>query len=55
MFLWSMFGLLVTGIWSATMTQPYQYTSFVMVRLLGGIFLGTAAALGANTIVDLYF
>ena len=38
------------------MTNPYQYTAFVMARLIGGLSGGrTAAALGADTIVDLYF
>ena len=54
-FLCAMFGLLTTGIWSATMGHPYQYIAFVMARLIGGIFGGMAAALRANTIVDLYF
>ena len=54
-FFWSMVGLLITGIWSATMTHSDQYIAFVVARLIGGLFGGTAAALGADTIVDLYF
>ena len=50
-----MVGLLVTGIWSATMTKSSQYIAFVMARLFGGFFGGTAPALGADTIVDMYF
>ncbi len=37
------------------MTHPYQYTAFVIARLIGGLFGGTAAAPGADTIVNLYF
>lgn len=48
-------GLLVTGIWSATMTHSDQYGAFVAARLFGGLFGGTAPALGADTIVDLFF
>ena len=55
MFFWSMVGLLVTGIWSATMTKSDQYIAFVMARLFGGLFGGIAPALGANTIVDIFF
>lgn len=48
-------GLLVTGIWSATMTRSDQYGAFVAARLVGGLFGGTAPALGADTVVDLFF
>ena len=50
-----MIGLLVTGIWAAEMTKSDQYIAFVMARLFGGFFGGTAPALGADTIVDMYF
>ena len=48
-------GLLVTGIWSATMTRSDEYGAFVAARLFGGLFGGTAPALGAGTFVDLFF
>ena len=54
-FFWSMFGLLVTGIWSALMTQPNQYIPFIIARLFGGFFGGNAVALGAETVVALFF
>ena len=50
-----MVGLLVTGIWAATMTKSDQYIAFVMARLFGGFFGGIAPALGADTIVDMFF
>ena len=50
-----MVGLLVTGIWSATMTHENQYVPFVVARLFGGFFGGNATALGAGTIMDLFF
>lgn len=50
-----MVGLLATGIWSATMTRSDQYIAFVMARLFGGLFGGTAPALGANTVVDMFY
>ena len=50
-----MIGLLVTGIWAATMTKSDQYIAFIMARLFGGFFGGTAPALGADTIIDLFF
>ncbi|KAL8951240.1 MAG: hypothetical protein Q9222_002768 [Ikaeria aurantiellina] len=54
-FFWSMVGLLATGIWSALMTEGNQYIPFVIARLFGGFFGGNAAALGADTILDLFF
>lgn len=54
-FFWSMVGLLVTGIWSATMTRSNQYGAFIAARLFGGLFGGIATALGAETIVDMFF
>ncbi|KAL9133327.1 MAG: hypothetical protein Q9175_005496 [Cornicularia normoerica] len=54
-FFWSMIGLLVTGVWSATMTHSNQYGAFIAARLFGGLFGGTAPALGAGTIVDMFF
>ena len=54
-FFWSMVGLLATGIWSATMTHSNQYGAFIAARLLGGLFGGSATALGADTIVDIFF
>ena len=54
-FFWSMVGLLVTGIWSATMTRSNQYGAFVAARLFGGLCGGSATALGADTIVDIFF
>lgn len=54
-FFWSLVGLLVTGIWSATMTRSNQYGPFVAARLFGGLFGGTAPALGADTVVDMFF
>ena len=54
-FFWSNVGLLVTGIWSATMTHSNQYGVFVAARLFGGLFGGIALALGAETIVDIFF
>ena len=54
-FFWSMVGLLVTGIWSATMTHEDEYIPFVIARLFGGFFGGNATALGAETIMDLFF
>ena len=50
-----MVGLLVTGVWSALMTKADQYIAFVMARLFGGLFGGTPPALGAVTIVDMFF
>lgn len=50
-----MIGLPVTGIWAAEMTKSDQNIAFVMARLFGGFFGGTAPALGADTIVDIYF
>lgn len=54
-FFWSIVGLLATGIWSATMTHSDQYIAFVMARLFGGLFGGTPPALGADTVVDLFY
>ena len=54
-FFWSMVGLLVTGIWSATMTRSNQYGAFIAARLFGGLFGGVSPALGADTIVDMFF
>lgn len=54
-FFWSMVGLLATGIWSAAMTEEHQYIPFVIARLFGGFFGGNATALGADTILDLFF
>ena len=45
----------MTGIWSALMTKSNQYIAFVMARLFGGFFGGIAPALGADTIVDMFF
>ena len=50
-----MVGLLITGVWSATMTKPNQYLAFIVARLFGGLFGGVAPTLGADTIVDLVF
>ena len=50
-----MVGLLVTGIWSATMTHSDQYIAFVMARLFGGLFGGNAAPLGSDAIVDMFY
>ena len=54
-FIWSILGLLVTGIWSATMTKPDQYGPFLAARLIGGLFGGNFVALGADVLVDIYF
>ena len=54
-FFWSMVGLLITGVWSATMTKSSQYSAFIAARLFGGLFGGIAPTLGADTIVDLFF
>ena len=54
-FFWSMVGLLVTGIWSVTMTRSNQYGAFIAARLFGGLFGGVSPALGAATIVDMFF
>ena len=37
------------------MTRSSQYGAFIAARLFGGLFGGTAPALGADTIVDLFF
>ena len=37
------------------MTSSNQYGAFVVARLFGGLFGGTAPALGADTIVDIFF
>ena len=37
------------------MTRSNQYGAFIAARLFGGLFGGTAPALGADTIVDLFF
>lgn len=37
------------------MTHSDQYGAFVAARLFGGLFGGTAPALGADTIVDIFF
>ena len=50
-----MVGLFVTGIWSALMTESNQYIPFVIARLFGGFFGGNAVALGAETVVALFF
>lgn len=54
-FFWSMVGLLITGIWSATMVRSNQYGPFIAARLFGGLVGGAAPALGAETIVDIFF
>ena len=46
---------LVTVICSALMTNSDQYFAFVMAGLFGSFFGGTAPALGADTIVDMFF
>ena len=48
-------GLLVTGGWAATTTKSDQYIAFIMARLFGESFCGTAPALGADTIIDMFF
>lgn len=50
-----MVGLLVTGVWSATMIHSNQYSAFIAARLFGGLFGGVAPSLGADTIVDLFY
>ncbi|MCJ1447688.1 MAG: hypothetical protein MMC23_008199 [Stictis urceolatum] len=55
MFLWSVIGLLVTGIWSAYMTHPNQYYPFLVSRLISGLFGGNSAALGSEVMVDTFF
>ena len=55
MFLWSVIGLLVTGIWSAYMTHPNQYYPFLVSRLISGLFGGNSAALGSEVMVDKFF
>lgn len=37
------------------MTHSNQYGAFIAARLFGGLFGGTAPALGAGTIVDMFF
>lgn len=37
------------------MTGSNQYGAFIAARLFGGLFGGTAPALGADTIVDMFF
>ncbi len=37
------------------MTRSNQYGAFVAARLFGGLFGGTAPALGADTVVDIFF
>lgn len=37
------------------MTRSDQYGAFVAARLFGGLFGGTAPALGADTIVEIFF
>ncbi|KAL8827458.1 MAG: hypothetical protein Q9191_003169 [Dirinaria sp. TL-2023a] len=37
------------------MTHSDQYIAFVMARLFGGLFGGTPPALGADTVVDLFY
>ncbi|KAL9065488.1 MAG: hypothetical protein Q9161_008193 [Pseudevernia consocians] len=54
-FFWSMVSLLITGIWSATMTRSNQYGAFIAARLFGGLFGGVSPALGADTVVDMFF
>ena len=54
-FFWSMVGLLVTGVWSATMTGTDDYIAFVLARFFGGFVGGNATALGASTMMDMFF
>ena len=54
-FFWSIVGLLITGVWSATMTKSNQYSAFIAARLFGGLFGGIPPTLGADTIIDLFF
>ena len=54
-FFWSMVGLLVTGIWSATMTKSNQYGPFVAARAIAGLFGGNFVTLGSGVLVDMYF
>jgi len=52
---WSLVGLMVAVIWSATMTQSSDYWSFLGSRFLSGIFGTVAGILGPRILVDLFF
>ncbi|KAL8947192.1 MAG: hypothetical protein Q9222_006500 [Ikaeria aurantiellina] len=52
---WGMILTIICGSWSAVMTGPGDYNNFVVSRFFSGIFGSVATAVGAGTIVDIFF
>ena len=52
---WSLVGLLVCQIWSASMTGRNDYAKFMVSRGMAGFFGTVAGALGPRVLVDLFF
>lgn len=52
---WGLLGALVCGVWSAVLTHPDDYNDFVVSRFFGAFFGSVASAIGAGTIIDLFF
>lgn len=52
---WGMLGTLVCGTWSAVMTHRGDYNDYVVSRFFAALFGSVASALGAGTIVDIFF
>ena len=52
---WGMLGTLVCGTWSAVMTHKGDYNDFVVSRFFAALFGSVASAIGAGTIVDIFF
>ena len=50
-----MLGTLVCGTWSAVMTHKRDYDDYVVSRFFAALFGSVASAIGAGTIVDIFF
>lgn len=46
---------LICGIWSAVMKKPGDYEDYVISRFFAGLFGSVASAIGAGTIIDIFF
>ena len=52
---WSLIATIACGVWSAEMTAADEYISFVVSRLIGGLFSSIPQIIGNGIIVNLFY
>lgn len=52
---WSLFGLMISHIWGACMTDQDDYAPYLGSRFLAGVFGSVTGILGPRILIDLFF